>query len=101
MEPIRRSCWIKPASIYVIPSREYVKIGIANDVQARWQQLKTGNPHIEWPHYVSVLVPNSQQIERIVHGTLARYRLPRTEWFRCSRYLAEVTVRLTIERFEK
>lgn len=101
MEPVRRAPWIKPGSVYVIPAGKYVKIGVTSDIRTRWSDLKTANPHIEKPLYVSPRIPNSVQVENICHGMLKRYRIKRSEWFTCSRYLAEAVVRLVVDRFEK
>jgi len=83
--------------VYVFPSRQFVKIGIAVDIAERWSRLRCGNPMLEPALYVSTPMKSAAKIEKAAHEALARYRVKGTEWFRCNRYLAVETVRLLAE----
>lgn len=65
-------------TLYFIRARDLVKIGITENVQRRFAQLQTGNPHeLE----VCATIQNvTQSIERIYHRTLKQFHV-RGEWF--------------------
>lgn len=69
--------------IYVIPCREFVKVGISRDPLRRWIDLRVGNPLIEPIAYESELVYRACLIETQVHHELRPLHL-RGEWFQCA-----------------
>lgn len=95
----RRALLRGPARVYVIPAREFVKIGIATDIEERWRTIRTGNPLVERPFYVSEPQRGARELEKRAHAALAAYRVESTEWFRCSKSLAAETIRQVIEEF--
>lgn len=84
--------------VYVFPAREYVKIGIAVDPKDRWSTIRTANPLLEVPLYVSERLKHARLVEKAAHQALAAYRIDGSEWFRCNRFLAVEVVIQTVER---
>lgn len=80
--------------IYVIPAQAMVKIGMTRwSMYRRWHSLRTGNPWLEVPLYVSPpLMDRVAAVEKECHAALAVYRKS-GEWFECDRDLAVMTVR--------
>lgn len=79
--------------VYVFAAGPYIKVGVANDVEARWRSIRGHNPLLERPLYIGVpLGPTAFECEREIHRQLGRYRRKGTEWFRCGRFLAIETV---------
>lgn len=84
--------------VYVFAAREYVKVGVTNDPVGRWHQIRGGNPLLEPPfHVTQKKYPYAYKLERAIHEALKAYRVPRTEWFKCNRYLALEIARLIEE----
>jgi hypothetical protein len=88
--------------IYVMPAREYLKIGMAIDPAARWRTLSSANPFIELPIYVSRSMASARMAEREIHRRLRQYQvlsaIAGREWFSCSRQLAiEIATQVTDE----
>ena len=95
LEKIKARARLKLAAkrVYVFASGAYVKIGIANDVEARWRTIRGHNPLLERPLYIGVsLGPKAIEFEREIHRALSAYRRQGTEWFRCGRHFAIETV---------
>lgn len=85
-------------SIYVMPAGPIVKVGISNNSHVRWRSLRTANPLIEAPVYVSKQMHFASRIETAAHHALGAYRVRHAkEWFRCNRYLAVEVVKTLIE----
>ena len=69
---------------YVIRSGPFVKIGIAHDVERRFRDIMTANPHdLE----CLVVMAGGRALERSLHLRFAEYR-HRDEWFRIEGELA-------------
>lgn len=67
------------AFVYMIRAGEYIKIGVARDVEKRLQSMQTGCPFVievlhAWP------CANPYRFERHLHWKLRAYRT-RGEWF--------------------
>lgn len=86
--------------VYVFAAREYVKIGIAIDPKDRWGTIKTGNPLLEPPVYVSPRMDHARRIERLAHAALEAHRCS-GEWFKCNRYYAAEIVKQLCEENKK
>jgi hypothetical protein len=86
--------------IYIIPSRDLVKIGKTRDsIYRRWHTLKVGNPWLEPPLYVSPpLWDNFHGAELVCHEELAMYRVT-GEWFKCQHSVAIDIVKRVVEEF--
>lgn len=84
--------------VYVIPAQSMVKIGMTRfSMYRRWHSLRTGNPWLEVPIYVSPpLMKRVAEMEKACHAALAEYRRS-GEWFECDRGLAVETVRRICE----
>lgn len=80
--------------VYVFGARDLVKIGMtAHSVYRRWHGIKTANPWLERPLYVSgPLLARVIEIERACHAALTQYHVT-GEWFNCPRELAIETVK--------
>ena len=64
-------------NIYFITDREYVKIGIANDVHKRLKQLQTGNPkQLELLFFIK----GELETELFLHNYYKEYKV-KNEWF--------------------
>lgn len=72
------------ASLYIMGSGEFLKVGIAADARKRKAQMQTGNPDLVSIHIVSGAIPKriARKIESRTHSLLAPYRR-RGEWFSC------------------
>lgn len=66
--------------IYFIACQEFVKIGIAANVDDRLNQMQTGNPY-ELRLLKVMESANAEQDEESIHCALERYRI-RGEWFK-------------------
>lgn len=84
--------------IYVFAAGPYTKVGMSDAaVQARWVNIKSANPLLEPPLFVSKPLGNrTREIERRIHAAL-RDHLECGEWFRCERALVLETVRRVID----
>lgn len=84
--------------IYVMAARDLVKIGLTHhNVNRRWRVMKTANPWLERPLYVSrPLRGNVLQVERACHMALQLHHVT-GEWFNCDRATAVAVVK----RFEQ
>ncbi len=89
-----------PQRVYVVPGRHCVKVGITWDMDERWARLRSANPHIEQPHFVSEPLKKAKGIEKAAHAALKQYSI-NGEWFDCSRYLAAEIVRGLIAEHER
>lgn len=69
-------------NVYIVSCPGFVKIGVADDVDARIAQLQTGNLHPLTVRAILEGVPRST--ERRLHRALRRWRV-HGEWFRFSR----------------
>lgn len=69
-------------NIYFLRCGEFLKIGIAGDIEQRIRGFKIGNPHsIKLEAYRTVPRALCVQIEKAVHAALA-HRHHEGEWFR-------------------
>jgi len=75
--------------IYVLGAQQYVKVGMTKfSIYRRWHQMRTSNPWLEPPLYVSPpLMDRVNDAERMCHAVLAEFRVT-GEWFDCPRELA-------------
>lgn len=78
--------------VYVIVSRDLVKIGVSENIERRLKGLRCANPHIESVAYVSDGYIDAYRIEAEAHQKLRRHRVT-GEWFRCSVDVAIEAVR--------
>lgn len=80
--------------VYVFGARDLVKIGMTqHSVYRRWHGIKTANPWLEQPLYVTgPLLGQVIEVERACHAALAQYHVT-GEWFECDRALAIATVK--------
>jgi T5orf172 domain len=84
----------KPSAmfLYVVPSGDMVKIGITDDPERRWRQLKTMDRAVEPAIFVSDRTEHVEEIEKHLHWLLRRYRVREPgrgqEWFRVDRVRA-------------
>lgn len=83
--------------VYVFAAQTLVKVGMSKfDVYRRWHGIRTGNPWLEPPLYVSPpLLDRVSAMEQACHVALAEYRVS-GEWFECDRTLAVETVKRVI-----
>jgi hypothetical protein len=89
---------IKPYGfVYVFAAQSLVKIGMTRySIYRRWHSIKTANPWLERPLYVSpALFGRVIELERACHRALSAYHVT-GEWFECDRALAIETVRRII-----
>ncbi|MEO8082550.1 MAG: GIY-YIG nuclease family protein [Ardenticatenales bacterium] len=73
-----------PASVYVVRSGRFIKVGKANDVQARLRTFQTGTPHrLELLWAIETYSSESaMRIERLLHRDLDTLGVrTRGEWF--------------------
>jgi hypothetical protein len=75
--------------VYVFGAQMYVKIGMTKfDIYRRWHAIKTSNPWLERPLYVSPpLMERVMVVERNCHEALQHFRVS-GEWFDCPRDFA-------------
>lgn len=80
--------------VYVFGALNLVKIGMTqHSVYRRWHGIKTGNPWLEQPLYVTgPLLGHVVDVERACHAALTQYHVT-GEWFECERELAIATVK--------
>lgn len=72
----------KVTTLYFIESGEFVKVGLADDVQRRLHDLQLGNPlPLRLAHRRTIPRALNKQVERLVHGRLGEWSVGR-EWFR-------------------
>lgn len=92
---VREDPKAKPRQIYLIQAcvSKHVKIGIARNVQARLNTLRTANAE---PLVLLHSYPGSEDDERALHEKLAAYRL-QGEWFRAGPWLKETLARVKVE----
>lgn len=86
---VRNELRIPWGYVYVFAAQRYIKVGMTKfDIYRRWHSMKTGNPWLEPPLYVSPpLLERVKQAEQMCHEVLAEYRVS-GEWFDCPRDLA-------------
>lgn len=86
--------------LYVFCAGEHLKIGMSElDVDARWRCIRSGNPLLEPPVYVTgPLGPRVREAERRAHESLSDHREV-GEWFRCDRELAVAVVKRIEQEF--
>lgn len=85
---------VKPYGfIYVFAAQSLVKVGFTQfSPYRRWHSIKTANPWLEDPLYVShALMGRVREIEKACHVALREYHYS-GEWFQCDRDLAITTV---------
>ena len=84
--------------VYVFAAGAHVKIGISEcDVEKRWSSMRTDNPLLERPLYISPpLEKRCRVVEKKAHEALMEYHFS-GEWFSCNRQLAINTVRSLID----
>lgn len=80
--------------VYVFGARDLVKIGMTqHSVYRRWHGVKTANPWLEQPLYVSgPLLGRVVEVERACHTALEQFHVT-GEWFSCDRATAIATVK--------
>lgn len=80
--------------VYVFGAQNLVKIGMTqHSVYRRWHGIKTANPWLEQPLYVSApLLGRVVEVERACHAALAEHHVT-GEWFSCPREIAIETVK--------
>jgi T5orf172 domain len=83
--------------VYVFAAQTLVKVGMTiHSPYRRWHSIKTANPWLEPPLYVSPpLLARVTAIEKAAHTALKAYRVT-GEWFECDRQLAIDTVQRLI-----
>ena len=89
--------------VYIFRAGDYVKVGIAHDVMARWRAIAQCNPLMDeqmfftpWTHRLAFA------IERRTHEELAQYRASNTnsrEWFKCELSVAIEPLERVIAKF--
>jgi len=84
--------------VYVFAAGDHVKIGLSwFDVERRWNTIRSSNPLLERPLYVShELGERASKVEKSAHTALATYHFS-GEWFSCDRALAVETVKNLVE----
>lgn len=89
--PIRQIAQsIKPYGfVYVFAAQSLVKIGMTGySVYRRWHSIKTANPWLERPLYVTPpLHGRARDVEKSCHKELSAYHRC-GEWFECERQVA-------------
>jgi hypothetical protein len=75
-----RRALVPVSSIYVVECEGYIKIGVANDVDARVLTLQTGCP-FKIRLIRSFRSQNAHEEEEAIHELLHRYHV-RGEWFK-------------------
>lgn len=79
-EDIYKSTGVLPIGyVYLIKSGDYYKIGVANDVLSRINELQIGNP-IELGLMHALKVPDPYGVEKSLHNMYSTLR-HRGEWF--------------------
>ena len=84
--------------LYIIQSKEYLKIGIANNPRKRLRTLQTGNPHKLKILNKYYCIRNANEIEKKVHYLLKPYHV-RGEWFKCTFNDADTAIKECIQRY--
>ncbi len=74
--------------------QEFVKIGVATDVESRRLQVQTSSPH---PVVVLLSLPGGDELERVLHNIFAKYRHS-GEWFHLVGAVARFVVHLHSRR---
>ena len=83
-ERVRYDGFRVPSRTYVIRCEGFVKIGIASDVERRFRDLQSANPHrLE----CLAVLPGGRDVERRLHARFAAQRT-HDEWFRIEGDLA-------------
>lgn len=87
--------------VYVFGARDLVKVGMTmHNLYRRWHAVKTANPWLEKPLYVSPpLLGHVVEVEKAAHRALKQYRIT-GEWFSCERVLVVETVQRLVEEFQ-
>jgi T5orf172 domain len=95
---VRDKLCVARGFIYVFPAQKLLKIGMTEfSIYRRWHSIKTSNPWLEPPLYVSPpLMERVGTLEKECHAALAEYRKS-GEWFECERDLAVATVKRIVE----
>lgn len=82
--------WLRKAAktnnlqkIYIIRGGEYIKIGIANDMQIRLKQLQTGNPFKLEVLFITDLIKNAFELELFILKNYQEKSM-QGEWFKFS-----------------
>ncbi len=88
--------------VYVFAAQMYVKIGMSKfDIYRRWHSIKTANPWLERPLYVSPpLMERVLHVEKECHEALRDFRVT-GEWFDCPRELALEVVQEMVDETGK
>lgn len=88
--------------VYVFGAQGYVKVGMTKfDIYRRWHSIKTANPWLERPLYVSPpLMERVKQVERTCHEALSELRVC-GEWFDCPRDFAIEVVQEMVDEARK
>lgn len=68
------------AGVYIISDGEFFKIGVANDVSKRIQDMQTGNARKLYAVYFGVTAVNPYTVEGVLHSRYEDCRI-RGEWF--------------------
>lgn len=101
LQMVRKHIAQRWGHIYVIPAREFVKIGVSLNPVFRWRSLSSGNPLIEPILYLSDNLQGAYPLEKRIHSELEAYRVVGNgcrEWFKCDREFAvETTKRVILE----
>lgn len=92
---LQKQVAVRWGHIYVIPAREFVKVGISLNPVKRWNALYCGNPMLEPMIYMSPCLKYARSVEGQIHSALQQYIVSGScrEWFRCDRALAVSTAK--------
>lgn len=95
---VRDKLCVPHGYLYVFAARSFVKVGMSKfDVYRRWHSMKTDNPWLEPPLYVSPpLLDRVRPLEKACHVALAEYHRS-GEWFECERGFAIETVQRVVQ----
>lgn len=76
----------KSKDVYFITDGEYVKVGMANDVRVRLNQMQTGNP--KQLKIATVIEYGDAEMEHHLHTRYAKQHV-RGEWYKLSKEMLE------------
>lgn len=100
-EDARRPAPATSGYVYVFAAGDLIKVGMSDaGVEARWYNIKCGNPLLERPLYVTGPLGNrTREVEKCAHAALSEHR-ESGEWFRCDRTLAIAVVKRIEQEFQ-
>lgn len=85
--------------LYFIGCGEFVKVGLANDIDARIADLRVGNPYpLDLRAYRTIPATVARAVEKGVHTALAEHA-HFGEWFRCDHRTATKLAQPIVNRW--